>query len=193
MKNGYEALAGQINVEYKKPQTMDKLFVNLFGSDALRMEANVDAGIHINEKLTTGLFAHYSNDTHAHDVNNDGFLDYPKTEQFNFMNRWNHEAGKYVAQYGMKYIHEERTGGQDDAHHDIVDPYRISLKTNRGEFYTKQAYVFRNDELAESVAMIASGSFHDQKAIYDRTPYDVTQKNLYVSLMYEKYRIESQL
>ena len=110
---------------------------------------------------------------------------YPKTEQFNFMNRWNHEAGKYVAQYGMKYIHEERTGGQDDAHHDIVDPYRISLKTNRGEFYTKQAYVFRNDELAESVAMIASGSFHDQKAIYDRTPYDVTQKNLYVSLMYE--------
>jgi outer membrane receptor for ferrienterochelin and colicins len=185
VKNGYEALAGQINVEYKKPQTMDKLFVNLFGSDALRMEANVDAGIHINEKLTTGLFAHYSNDTHAHDVNNDGFLDYPKTEQFNFMNRWNHEAGKYVAQYGMKYIHEERTGGQDDAHHDIVDPYRISLKTNRGEFYTKQAYVFRNDELAESVAMIASGSFHDQKAIYDRTPYDVTQKNLYVSLMYE--------
>jgi len=49
VKNGYEALAGQINVEYKKPQTMDKLSVNLFANDALRTEINADAGIHIND------------------------------------------------------------------------------------------------------------------------------------------------
>ncbi len=96
VKNGYEALAGQINVEYKKPQTMDKFSLNLFGSDALRMEANADASIHLNEGLTTALFAHYSNDTQSHDRNEDGFLDYPKTRQLNLMNRWNHEAGKYV-------------------------------------------------------------------------------------------------
>lgn len=186
VKNGYEALAGQINVEYKKPQTMDKFSLNLFGSDALRMEANVDAGIHLNEHLTTALFAHYSNDTQAHDRNEDGFLDYPKTKQFNLMNRWNYEAGKYVAQYGFKYINEQREGGQDTGHHDFDDPYTIKLNTNRGEFYTKQAYVLRADELAESVAVIASGSVHDQQSQYDKTPYDVNQKNLYISLLYEK-------
>ncbi len=54
-----------------------------------------------------------------------------------------------------------------------------------GEFYTKQAYVFSADELAESAALIASGSVHDQQS-HDRTPYDVTQQNLYLSLLYEK-------
>lgn len=186
VKNGYEALAGQINVEYKKPQTMDKFSLNLFASDALRMEANADASAHFNENLKSALFVHYSNDTQAHDRNDDGFLDYPKTRQFNLMNRWNHEVGKYVAQYGFKYINEEREGGQDVMHHNIDDPYQITLNTNRGEFYTKQAYVFSADELAESMAVIASGSVHDQQSLYDKTVYNVNQKNLYLSLLYEK-------
>ncbi len=187
VKNGYEALAGQINVEYKKPQTMDKFSMNLFASDALRMEANADASFHINANVQTAIFGHYSNDTHAHDVNNDGFLDYPKTEQFNLMNRWNHSAGNYVAQYGARYVNESRTGGQDESHHNIADPYKISLKTSRGEFFTKQAYsVVTDDNLLTSTAIIASGSIHDQKSMYDATNYDVNQKNLYLSYIFEK-------
>ncbi|MDD3969463.1 MAG: TonB-dependent receptor [Proteiniphilum sp.] len=186
VKSGYEALAGQINVEYKKPQTMEKFSLNLFGSDALQMEANADAGIHLNEGLTTALFAHYSDDTQPHDRNKDGFLDYPTTRQFNLMNRWNHEGGKYVAQYGCRYVNELRKGGQDVNHTTFENPYTISLKTNRGEFYTKQAYVFSADELGESAALIASGSVHDQQSLYDRTVYSVNQKNLYLSLLYEK-------
>lgn len=187
VKNGYEALAGQIDVEYKKPQTMDKFSMNLFANDAKRIEANADASIHINDHVQTALFAHYSNDTKAHDRNNDGFLDYPKTEQFNLMNRWNHQTGNYASQYGIKYIHENRTGGQDTQHHDFPDPYLISLKTNRGEFYTKQAYsVVNENNLMTSTALIASGSVHDQKSIYDTTRYDVNQKNLYLSLIFEK-------
>jgi len=187
VKNGYEALAGQINVEYKKPQTMDKLSVNLFANDALRTEINADAGIHINDKLQTGVFAHYSNDKQAHDRNVDGFLDYPVTERFNFMNRWGHSVGNYTAQYGVKYINENRTGGQDTKHHAFDDPYRISLNTNRGEFYTKQAYsTITEDNLLTSTAIIASASIHDQKSMYDRTKYDVNQKNLYLSFLFEK-------
>ncbi|MDO5665084.1 MAG: TonB-dependent receptor [Bacteroidia bacterium] len=186
VKNGYEALAGQINVEYKKPDAMDKLSINVFASDAMRMEVNADAGFHLNDKLKSGLFLHYSNDTESHDVNKDGFLDYPRLKQFNAMNRWNYESGKYLAQYGFKYINESRESGQDTRHSNIVDPYKISLKTNRGEIYTKQAYVLRADELTESIAMIGSASFHDQKSMYDKTNYDVVQKNLYLSLLYEK-------
>jgi|AGTN01.1.fsa_nt_gi hypothetical protein len=186
VKNGYEALSGQINVEYKKPKTMDQFSFNLFGNDALRMEANADGSIHINDHLTTALFAHYANDQRPHDRNEDGFLDYPKTKRFNLMNRWNHEVGNYVAEYGFKFIDEQRESGQDASNRALEDPYTITLNTNRGEFYTKQAYVFRADELAESVALIASGSVHDQQALYDRTPYDVNQKNLYLSLLYEK-------
>ncbi|MDR1742562.1 MAG: TonB-dependent receptor [Dysgonamonadaceae bacterium] len=185
VKNGYEAITGQINVEYKKPQAADIFSLNLFANDAMRMEANADASWLMNKNLSSMLFLHYSRDKESHDSNDDGFLDYPKTEQFNIMNRWNHEVGKYVAQYGLRFVREERDGGQD--HHTAeANPYMISLNTNRGEFYTKQAYVFDEDELPESLALIASGSLHRQKAIYDATPYDVTQKNLYITLLYEK-------
>ena len=185
VKNGYEALAGQINVEYKKPKTADILSVNLFANDAQRMEVNTDASWHINEKLSTGLFAHYSNDTKGHDVNNDNFLDYPKMKMLNLMNRWNYESGKYLAQYGGKYIHEERTGGQDP-NKVSSNPYTISLKTNRGELYTKQAILLGDGHMNESVALIASASIHDQASMYDTKLYDVTQKSLYASLLYER-------
>jgi len=185
VKNGYEALAGQINVEFKKPQTADIFSVNLFASDAGRYEGNADASWHITENLNTGLLVHYSNDNMQHDANDDGFLDMPLKEQVNLMNRWAYWTDKYVSQYGIRYLHENRTGGQATKHHNFTDPYQIKLNTNRVEAYTKQAYIIDKDKV-ESVALILSGSYHEQKSRYDRTPYNIYQKNIYASLMYEK-------
>lgn len=36
------------------------------------------------------------------------------------------------------------------------------------------------------MALILSGSYHEQKSRYDRTPYNVYQNNVYASLLYEK-------
>ena len=185
VKNGYEALAGQINVEYKKPANADILSVNLFASDAGRYEANSDASWHINDNLSTGLFVHYSKDGAQHDENNDGFLDMPLKEQVNLMNRWQHHSNNYVSQYGIRYLHEDRTGGQAVKHHNFADPYSIDIKTNRIEGFTKQAYIINPDKV-ESIAMIVSGSYHEQLSMYDRTPYNIYQNNIYASLMYEK-------
>lgn len=185
VKNGYEALAGQINVEFKKPPTADIFSVSLFGSDAGRYEGNADASWHINDKVSTGLLVHYSNDKMQHDGNDDGFLDTPLKEQVNLMNRWYHRLDKYVAQYGVRYLHESRTGGQSTKHHDFADPYRVHLNTNRAELYTKQAYII-DAEKVESMALILSGSYHEQKSMYDRTPYNIYQNNVYASLLYEK-------
>ena len=185
VKNGYEALAGQINVEYKKPFTADIFSANLFASDAGRYEVNSDATWHVNDRLYTGLFVHYSKDGMQHDANEDGFLDMPLTEQVNLMNRWQHLVGNYISQYGVRYLHEDRTGGQATKHHDFADPYRITINTNRVEGYTKQAFILNPDKV-ESVALIASGSYHEQKSVYDRTTYNIYQKNVYASLMYEK-------
>ena len=185
VKNGYEALAGQINVEFKKPQTADIFSANLFTSDAGRYEGNADASWHLNDNVSTGLFVHYSRDANQHDANGDGFLDMPLTEQVNLMNRWSHRSNNYIAQYGVRYLHEDRTGGQETHHHDLADPYRIQLNTNRVEGYTKQAYII-DAEKVESMALILSGSYHEQLSRYDRTLYNVYQNNLYASLLYER-------
>jgi outer membrane receptor for ferrienterochelin and colicin len=190
VKNGYEALAGQINVEFKKPQTADIFSTNLFLSDAGRYEGNADASWHINENVTTGLLVHYSRDSKSHDANGDGFLDMPLTEQVNVMNRWSHRINQYIAQYGVRYLHEDRTGGQTThgapaVLHGSNPLYQIRLNTNRTEGYTKQAYIINPDKV-ESMALILSGSHHEQQSTYDITPYNVYQNNLYAGLLYEK-------
>ena len=90
VKNGYESITGQINVEYKKPQADPSVEVNLFADSKSRIEANVDGNIHLDKskKLSTGILAHYEDDFGHHDENNDGFLDKPKVRQGNVMNRW---------------------------------------------------------------------------------------------------------
>lgn len=60
VKNGYESITGQMNVEYKKPQTAEPLTLNLFASDAGRYEANAEGFHHLNDKLGTGLHGSYS-------------------------------------------------------------------------------------------------------------------------------------
>ena len=193
VKNGYEALTGQINVELKKPQTADIFSANLFANDAGRYEGNADASFILSDNVSTGLLIHYSREQNEHDANGDGFLDMPLTEQVNVMNRWMHRTNRYVSQYGIRYLHEDRTGGQTTHHHLSSDnnllynpsPYRIQINTNRVDGYTKQAYIF-DSENVQSVAMILSGSYHEQRSAYDITTYNIYQNNLYASLLYEK-------
>ena len=75
VRNGYESITGQIDIEYLKPDNDEGLTVNLYGNTMSRLEANVDANIHLDDKLSTEVLAHYQDDFGHHDVNNDGFLD----------------------------------------------------------------------------------------------------------------------
>ena len=93
VKNGYEAVTGLINVEYKKPENSDPLTVNLFGSDNGRLEGNVDGNIKFNDHLATGLLVHYSNDKKQNDANDDGVLDRPRLAQINVKNSWSFHKG----------------------------------------------------------------------------------------------------
>lgn len=186
VKNGYEALTGQINVEFKKPQsTADKVSANLFVSSAERYEANADALLKLNNRWTTMLLAHYENETKAHDSNNDGFADIPQVEQYNLWNRWVYMGDRYVFQAGIKAISEERRSGQlSHSNEHIANPYQISIDTKRYEFFTKNALIL-NKEKNTNVALMLSATMHNQNALYGRKYYNVDQSNLYASLLFE--------
>lgn len=187
VKNGYEALTGQINVEFKKPQLeeADWVALNLFASTAGRYEANADATIQFKNKWSTTLLAHYENETEAHDGNKDGFLDVPQVEQYNFYNRWAYMGDKFVFQGGIKALKEERTSGQS-AHHATTsgELYKVGINTERYEAFTKNAYIF-DREKNTNVALMLSGSIHNQNAAYGHKLYNVDQSNFYASLMFE--------
>lgn len=187
VKNGYEAITGQINVEFKKPQLpeADWLSVNLFGSTTNRYEANADATVKLSKRWSTSLLAHYENETKAHDSNDDGFADIPQVKQYNVWNRWAYMGDRYVFQAGIKALSEDRNSGQvSHGGSHSADPYKISIGTDRYEAFTKNAYIF-DKEKNTNLVLILSGSLHKQDAVYGRKLYDVDQHNAYASLLFE--------
>jgi len=181
VKNGYEAITGQINVEYKKPQTADIVSANLYGNSMGRIETNSDASVLLNKNLSTMVFAHYENETTQRDDNHDGFNDSPTMEQYNLQNRWMYHNGNYMLQAGIKGLSEKRASEQMS---DVSNPYRIGINTDRVELFAKNAFIL-DPKRNSSIALILSGSVHNQDSYFGRKLYDVNQKNGYASLLFE--------
>lgn len=187
VKNGYEAITGQINVEFKKPQLpeADWVSANLFAGSTGRFEANADGTLKLNKRWSTSLLAHYENETKVHDANKDGFVDIPRVEQYNLWNRWAYMGDHYVFQAGFKALSENRNSGQSTHTMGQMDnPYQIGIDTERYEAFTKNAYIF-NKEKNTNLALILSSTWHNQDAMYGLKRYDVNQTNVYASLMFE--------
>ena len=185
VKNGYEAMTGQINVEYVKPEDPTGMTVNLYGNTVGRFEANADGNIHINgnKNLSTEILAHYENNWLHHDGNGDGFQDAPKVRQYNLQNRWFWKKGDYILHAGLSLLKEDRVSGQTP-HAAAMNPYRIDIGTDRYEAYMKHAFVL-NKEHATNIALMGNVSMHKQQAQYGIKQYDVNEKNAYASLMFE--------
>ncbi|MDR2684732.1 MAG: TonB-dependent receptor [Prevotellaceae bacterium] len=152
--NGYEAVTGQINVEYKKPQTADKLSINLYTNETARMEANIDAAFRIDGTLSTGILLHYSDEFYKQDSNKDNFLDMPMVRQFNGVNRWYYQKDGFMSQLFLHSLYEKRMGGQIN----VANPYQIEIETQRYEFFLKNGYVF-DAEKEQSIGWILSGNW----------------------------------
>lgn len=187
--NGYEATTGQINVEYLKPQTQDPIALNGMVSTSLRAELNATGGWDINEKWSTGVLAHYKNESMEHDTNGDGFMDLPKGQQANLLNRWYMKDGNYTGQYLVRGLYDERNGGQTQKYireNNITDPYGIGIRTWRLDAFMKQGYVF-DEAKGTSIGIITSGSYHNQQNMYGHRVYDGAQGNFYLNAMFQTY------
>ena len=184
VKNGYESITGQINVDYLQPEDEQQVEVNLFGDSKSRIEANADANVHLSDKWATEILLHHENILQNHDDNGDGFYDMPGREQYNVLNRWVYKGKNYIFHGGLGALKEIRTSGQDTEHVHSDDIYRIKLHTNRYEGYMKHAFIL-NYEHGTNIAFMSSASMHQLDAQYGNKFYDLNEKNLYGSLMFE--------
>lgn len=186
VKNGPEAITGQINLEYKKPHTPypNWLLINGYADARGRYEGNLETTLRLTPQVGTTILGHYSNTTRAHDDNQDGFADMPRTEQFNLLNRWTFDMGNIFSQFLVRGLSERRRSGQIVGTPSQQPPYLIDIDTRRLEGFGKTAYLF-GDVHKTSLALILSGSIHDQQSLFGRRTYDLTQRNAYTSLLYE--------
>ena len=188
VKNGFESITGQINIEYLKPQAEDETIgLNLYGDSKAKFEANVDANIHINDKLSSALLLHYEDRYKSHDGNNDSFTDLPDIKQFNIMNRWGYFSNKRITQVLVSIIDENRKSGVSShaSHHLDPKQYDTDLGTTHFDGWFKNAWIL-NSEKNTNIAVMGSFTRHLYDGEYggNRSLY-TKQTNAYGQLFFE--------
>ncbi|MDR2065795.1 MAG: TonB-dependent receptor [Prevotellaceae bacterium] len=180
--NGYEAIAGQINVEHLKPDNSEPLFVNLYGDNDARFEANITSALKLNDKLSTVIFTHGSTDAKAHDDNNDGFIDTPKKKQINAGNRWLYSADKVIIHFGYRFLTESRESGQ--IHADMPGAYISNIKNRHFNAYAKIGFPL-NESGSHSIGIITSYAYHRQNSYFGKKTYDAQQNSVISNILWQ--------
>ena len=188
--NGYESIAGQINIDYKKPTDPERYYLNIFQSSDYKTDLNANATIDLSEGLSTTFLAHSNFTSKSMDNNFDSFRDMPDLKQINLMNRWKYESDSgFESVTGFQVLNEERNSGQISASHSAYQNhndhrYDINITTNRYEVFSKNGYIF--DQITNtSIGLILNAQYHNQNSLFGLRKYDAKQKSFYSNLIYQ--------
>lgn len=187
--NGFESIAGQINVELQKPEDADKLYLNAYVNQAGRVEGNANMAFRISDKWSTGILLHAKNNSIKQDRNKDGFMDIPIGSQYIGLNRWKFSGDNGLRlQIGVKATYIDQHGGQleFDPVNDAgkTDYWGMKNKTKRLEAWSKIGKVFI-DKPWKSLGFQISGLHHDQSNYFGLKNYDAIQNGAYANFIYQ--------
>jgi len=186
--NGYESIAGQINVDLRRPDHMDKLYLNIYANKYGRIEANANVRYAIGKKIKSALLVHASNNSIKHDNNNDSFLDKPLSNNFIVLSRFEllNNVGMHI-EAGVKATYVDKIGGQVDfdlgTDEGTTNNWGMHLLTKRIEGWTKTGKVFE-DKPYKSIALQTSGAYHNQHSYFGLNNYEAEQSSLYANFIY---------
>ncbi|MCD4695471.1 MAG: TonB-dependent receptor [Bacteroidales bacterium] len=186
--HGYESITGQINIDLKKPEDKQKLYLDLFVNEHQRVELNANTAFKISDKLQTIVLAHGSGLKNKVDNNNDGFLDLPTSNLFMVSNRYyfNHN-NKIKSRFGFEVMTEERTGGQVQFNPEInnggADYYGITINSERYNIYENTGFLL-DSENNGSLAVNANFVYHSMNSYFGLRKYDAKQNSLNLRIIY---------
>ncbi|MCQ2342421.1 MAG: TonB-dependent receptor [Paludibacteraceae bacterium] len=185
--NGYEAITGQINVEYLKPQKQNPIELNVFFNTDLDASIDLMGGWDIpipNDPmlgaLATGILAHYDNSHWVTDDNHDGFYDMPTYNNLNLANRWFYKNDDYSLVFMLHGIHDDRKAGRREDPHS----YLIDLHTDRIDGMMKHG-VLLDEESNMSLGIVTSAAYHRQHNTYGPRLWDASQVNAYMNAIFQ--------
>ena len=186
--NGYESISGQIDVEYKKPETnTEKLFLNLYGNHTGRGELNLNTRFDVTENTSSMFLVHGSGQFAKMDMNKDGFLDMPVNYQGNIMNRWDYDVpDKFEGRTFLSYMKDYRQGGQTNFNPKTdkltTRAYGLGVNTDKVDVISKNGFLLPEEE--QSIGTILSFTFHNVNSYYGLKIYDAKQLSGYANILY---------
>lgn len=187
--NGFESIAGQINVEEKKPDKADKLFINAYANNLGRVETSADFATKLNNRWSTALLTHANGVLAKTDKNMDHFSDLPTGSQVNMISRWRYANTKgMVVQFAIKALNDHRQAGELDFNPSTdkltTRNYGVGIQVQQYTFTGKAGYVFPN-KVYKSIGLIVSAGSYNNNAYYGLTKYDARQRSFYANLIYQ--------
>ncbi len=189
VKNGYESVTGQININYHNPGGDEKLHLYFYANQDGKVESNAGLNLKVNKQWSTNLLIHGGSNARKLDMNNDGFLDKPTSYTGNFMNRWNFKGKKVEAKLGISYLNESRKGGQLNYNHDLAQQeqgdYGIGIDVNRLNAFSKVGFLLSRPNT--SIGWITSANYFERSSFYGYNILDVEQYNLYTNVILQSY------
>ncbi len=187
--NGFESIAGQINIEEKKSEGSEKILVNAYANHLGRMESSVNLSTPVSNKLHTALLLHANGVNNKIDNNKDGFLDIPVGNQVNVINRWLYENGKGLeSQFIVKILNDKRTAGETTFNETndklTANKYGVGMNVQQNIFTGKLGYVFPKKKY-QSIGLMLSLNNYTNNAYYGLNAYNAEQHSFYANLIYQ--------
>jgi outer membrane receptor for ferrienterochelin and colicins len=186
--NGYESMTGQINLEFKKPEINEKLYLNAYANAFGKTELNYNQSFKISNKWSSGVLTHLDYMNNEIDRNNDSFLDIPRSRQINVLNRYKYQSEKVASQMGVQFMVDEKAGGQvgfgfdEDALTSTY--YGFYNKTNRFEVFGKTGLLYPKKPY-KGWGFIYSLSYQNISADFGRRPYQGEEMTAYGNVIYQ--------
>jgi len=184
--NGFESVAGQINIELKKPQDEERLFINGYANEGNRYELNALGAIDLSPGWSTSLMTHGSVVTKMIDHNKDGFTDLQEGELFVVANRWKYNGAKNIeGQLNVKYTSSKKTGGQIGFDADTPGSlYGATIDAERIDITGKTGFIFPQKRY-QSLGFQWSLSDYTLDAQFGIRPYSGKQQTAYGNLIFQ--------
>jgi hypothetical protein len=176
--NGFESFAGQINLEYFKPENADKIFWNFYTNSESKFENNLQFAKKTG-KWTSNLFTSINYHTKEVDENENGFLDMPHVKSINVLNRWLTETERYRINLVGRVLVDEREGGQIRS---ISNPYKVLIDNTLLEFNSKSGLKMP-DKIGKSIGLQTAFRRHDQAIKFGLTDYNALQESAFLNLI----------
>ncbi|MCB0537976.1 MAG: carboxypeptidase-like regulatory domain-containing protein [Bacteroidetes bacterium] len=184
--NGYEAITGQINYNYKEPDNSERFYLNLFASRHGQFELNTNVSHRFNKKWSTILLAHGRIHEFKHDSNNDSFQDVPLNESAVISNKWKYNGDKFKSQFGVNYTFDERESGQLPnlkLNENKTQLFRTTNINRRWDAFAKTGFMFNNQ--LQSIGVQYRYYNHQQQGWYGNRFYNAKENYGNVNFIFQ--------
>ena len=188
--NGFEAITGQINIDYKKPETnLEKFFMNFYANSMGRGELAMNTRIPVGkkEKVSTNFLLFLADQFFKTDMNHDGFMDAPRSRQVNVMNRWDYKAPIMEGRTMVDFVWDNRFGGQMGFIPNGIMPailtYGFTADNKRVDVITKNGFLLKGEHESIGTILSYTGHWLDSRYGYNHA-YSGNQQSVYANVLY---------